>query len=244
LIKSRHNLAMSQGEYPPEIARAARLLGVDDWQDPQALKTAFRTAVKRVHPDRPGGDAGRLRAVIEAYDLLKAPAPARSPRPAPRQSGRPAAKAVLEITPTEAMCGGRHPIRTKDGRDLFIRLPPGLRAGDQVRVAGELCRVSVASLDGLSVLGDHLCVSATASAMILRYGGAITVSTPLGPRAVRISRQDGERGLVRVAGRGLPPRGEHPRGDLLVRLFAAPQGAPAETMTQDKLRRFVADWAA
>ena len=232
---------MSQGQSVLTAANAARILGADLEQGPKALQAAFRAAVKRAHPDRPGGDAQRLRAVIEAYNFLKASAP----EPARETAARPTPAPTLEITPVEALCGGRHLTQAVDGRKIYVILPAGLRAGDQVRVAGQVRGIAIASQDGLAVIGDHLCLSVDTQVAILRQGGTVSVETPLGPRTIRITRQDGVRGLVRVVGKGLPPRAGRPRGDLLIRLRAvASSDDAAESEAQSKLRRFAADWAA
>lgn len=220
-------------------ARAARLLDVEETAADEVVRAAFRAAVKAVHPDRPGGDVHRLRAVIEAYDLLRG-----QPAPVPATLRHPPPPPILEISPLEAFSGGRRALRAADGRDLAAYLPAGLRAGDQVRIAGEIMTVTVSAETDLAVIGDHLCVTIDADQSLLRHGGLVTLATPLGRRTVRVTRQDGLRGIVRLAGEGLPPRGARPRGDLLVRLRPAPETPAAETAAQAKLRRFTAVWAA
>ena len=229
---------MSQGEPVIDAALAAQRLGVDPSSGPDGLRAAFRASVKRVHPDRPGGDAAQLRAVIEAYDYLRAlpPPVAGAPsQPPPR---------MLEITPSEALFGARRAVTTVDGRVGHARLPPGLRAGDQVRLDGHVLRVTIASDDRLAVIGDHLCLSLQVDASLFQQGGSVRVATPLGPRLVRITRQDAVRGLARIRGEGLPARGKRPAGDLLLRLKEAEAPESFETPAQIKLRRFTADWAA
>ncbi len=61
---------------PTRIDSDRRLLGVAASVDADALRRAYRLAVKQVHPDRIGGDGERLRAVIEAFRRLEAVAPA------------------------------------------------------------------------------------------------------------------------------------------------------------------------
>jgi curved DNA-binding protein len=224
-------------------ARAAEVLGValDCGLDP--LAAAFRVSVKRVHPDRPGGDAAQLRAVIEAYDLLRA----RPLLPAPSGAMAPPPPPILEITPIEALNGLRRAATAPDGRSRQARLPPGLRAGDKVRLGGEVLTVAIAGDSALAVIGDHLCISLTVEPAWVRTGGALHVETPRGPRTVRVTRQDAVRGLTRLTGEGLPARGARPAGDLLVRLIARVEPVdqePYESPTRLKLRRFTADWAA
>ncbi len=229
---------MRPGKNVLPLTEAARRLGVAADCSPEALQAAYRAAVKAAHPDRPGGDEARLREVIEAYARLKG---AQAEAVA---SARPAPSPILEITPQAAVVGGRLPTHAPDGRPIFVNLPAGLRAGDRVRVAGEVRAVTISVEDGLSVIGDHLCLSVDVAPHVLRQGGSLTVDTPMGPRTLRVTRQDGVRGLVRVAGKGLPPRAGKPRGDLLLHLHPAAAAAAPTSDAEDKRRRFAEDWAA
>ena len=242
---------MIQNEIRPEAERAARILGVRSSEGSQGLQAAYRAAVKRFHPDLVGGDADRLRLVIEAYGVLKAelqagrwPHQSQQPhaQPSPRWAPGPSGP-IQEISPIEALFGGRRLTEAADGRKLYVFLPAGLRAGDQVRVAGQLRHVRIASRDGLSVAGDHLCQAVQTEFTLLRHGGSLVVETPMGVRTLQVSRQDGARGVVRLAGLGLPPRADRPRGDLLLHLHAASTGETRGT-AQGQRRGFAAAWAA
>lgn len=227
-----------------DAARAGRILGVDPACGlacrPDALRAAYRAAVKRAHPDRLGGDADQLRAVIEAYDHLRT-RPALPPVTAMRRAAPPP---LLEITPIEALTGARRPVVTIDGRLRHARLPAGLRAGDRVRLDGRVLTVAIASQGGLAVIGDHLCVSLEVDDAVLRQGGSVRVDTPRGGRQLRITPQDAVRGLARLSGEGLPARAGRPLGDLLVWLRPSTVRGGFETSARAKLRRFAADWAA
>ena len=50
------------------------ILGVGRDVGPDALRTAYRRACLRTHPDKPGGCAARFRAVVAAYETLSDPA--------------------------------------------------------------------------------------------------------------------------------------------------------------------------
>ncbi len=72
--------------------RARALLGLAPGAEGEAVAAAFRAAVKAAHPDRPGGDAERLRQVIEAHRLLQSLAEAKLQfAPARRPPRRPEA---------------------------------------------------------------------------------------------------------------------------------------------------------
>jgi len=77
---------------------------------------------------------------------------------------------------------------------------------------------------------------------LLDQGGRVSLETPLGPRDVWITRKASARGLIRLAGDGLPARGRHRQGDLFIRLQAASETASSAARTL--LRRFAAAWAA
>jgi curved DNA-binding protein len=217
--------------------RARAVLGLRGSVDDAALRAAFRQAVKAAHPDRPGGDAAKLREVVEAYGLLKA-TPAAAPAPA---SVPPPAKPVadsLEISPALAASGGRAFARLADGRRLAVELPAGLRPGDKVRAGEAVLTVTVKGGDGLILRGDDLWLSAH---IPHQSGGRLPVATPAGPREIWIGRRDIARGLVRLTGQGLPARGPHAAGDLIVTLKAPP--TPPESGARSRLRAFQANWA-
>ena len=62
---------MSSQNATLSAAKARQLLNLAADADAAGLAQAYRSAVKAAHPDRPGGDAERLRQVIEAHRLLK-----------------------------------------------------------------------------------------------------------------------------------------------------------------------------
>jgi hypothetical protein len=54
--------------------KALQTLGLDDTATPEAVKTQYKTLVKRLHPDANGGSRANedtLKAVIQAYDHLR-----------------------------------------------------------------------------------------------------------------------------------------------------------------------------
>lgn len=214
-------------------ADALRILGVTGEADADALRAAFRDAAKRAHPDHHGGHGERLRLIIEAYRTLR-PRGAALRHIAPRR---------LPITPTEAMLGAWRPVELAEGRQVTVRLPPGLREGEVLSVDGQPVTVSIVAEAGQAVLGDHLCVTAEVPLSTRAVGGRLVVETPVGPQGLWVSVEDGAKGLARARGLGLPPRGRHAQGDLYVwlRVVDAPV---AESVVEAKLRRFNAQWAA
>jgi len=149
---------------------------------------------------------------------------------------------VLAISPLVALQGGAASHRLADGRTIRVRLPAGLRTGDNVRAGGASLTVAITSDAAMLVRGDDLWISVTVDPRTLVEGGRIALETPIGRRIVWVTRKAGERGLVRVVGQGLPARGSHPEGHLFVRL-AAKRGQ-ADSAARALLRRFTAAWAA
>ena len=227
-------------QHPLGADEAWRILGVPPGLHGAPLRRAYLEAVKASHPDRPGGDAARLRAVVAAYAALKEPpafAPAASSRAAPPPT------CPLIITPAQAVIGGSAIVALSGERQVRVSLPAGLRHGDRVRIDGRLLSVCVRAAAGAAVLGDHLCLTMEVEAEVLRHGGRITVASPVGLHHVWVSRAAAGRGFVRVTGLGLPARAGHPCGHLFVRLRPTTARAP-ERASRDLLRRFAAAWAA
>ncbi len=224
---------MSPGDRTLDAARA--LLGVDAGADEHALRKAFRTAAKQAHPDRAGGDADRFRAVLDAYHAL---------RDAPTAMLAPAEAHLTPITidPAMAMSGGSVEVQAR-GRQLRLTLPPGMRAGDKMRAGGVMFRICISAADDIQIRGDDLWMTCGVEPSVVEQGGRVSIETPLGRRIVWVTERAGQRGLVRVAGQGLPARGDHPKGDLFLRLEPTAAKAP-ESAARTLLRRFAATWAA
>ncbi|MBV9953206.1 MAG: DnaJ domain-containing protein [Acidimicrobiia bacterium] len=71
---------------------AAAVLGVHDTASTRQVRAAYRQRIREHHPDRAGPDATVDAArIIEAYEVMSAPAPAPAPAPvtAPSRRGRP-----------------------------------------------------------------------------------------------------------------------------------------------------------
>lgn len=225
---------MSPGDIRTDAART--LLGVEPGADEHALRSAFRTAAKQAHPDRAGGDAARFRAVLDAYHLLR-DAPAELPMRAAE-----AHLAPITIDPAMALSGGAVEAWAL-GRQVRVILPPGMRAGDKVRAGGAMFRICISATDLIQVRGDDLWMTCTVDQDIIDLGGRVSIETPLGRRIVWVTERAGQRGLVRIAGQGLPMRGSHMKGDLFLRLEPAVI-EPEESGARALLRRFAAAWAA
>lgn len=208
---------------------ARRLLGVEPGIDADALRSARNRAAMNAHPDH-GGTEEALRLVLEAHQMLDAMLALDVDAEPLKSSPR------LAITPSIAMNGGRTATRLPDGRRIVLSLPPGLRSGDRVSAGGELLKVDIAGRPELFVSGDDLCMTVRAAAPLLINGGRLKVRTPGGAFFVWVPRQVGTNRIVRVLGKGLPARGRHPQGALILKLV--PEKSGKETSAKSKRRRF------
>lgn len=58
-------------DIPPEVQNAMAILAVTPQTGFETVRSQFRQAVHRHHPDRPGGNTERMRQAIAAYEVLK-----------------------------------------------------------------------------------------------------------------------------------------------------------------------------
>jgi curved DNA-binding protein len=218
--------------------RALALLGLKVESDAATLRAAFRQAVKATHPDRVGGDAARLRLVIEAYGLLKLERP--GPPSTPARTATVATPSILHLhlSPALAASGGEAIAALPGDRQIRVAVPAGLRNGDRVRAGEVTLTVKVVAEADLTLRGDDLWLTATLPCDAPR-GGRLGVATPSGPRDIWIGRRALSRGLVRLTGEGLPARGPHAAGDMFVRLRTASR---PESGARSRLRAFQAAW--
>lgn len=249
-----HAQAMKGPGSAMTAGRARLVLGVAPGADAEALSSAFRAAVKGAHPDH-GGDAEHLRDVVEAHRVLKALAAARFNLPPARRSTadrRPPPPRLLrlEISVLEALFGGERRLEADPGRLIDVRLPAGLRSGEALRLkhAGPgggalLLRIVIAAEEALSVRGHDLWLTASAGADQLDEGARLEIDTPRGRRAIQTPAGADAGAALRLRGEGLPARGPHPVGDLIVRLVRE-EAVADEPAARTLLRRFAARWAA
>jgi len=240
-----------------QLSQQARgVLGLAPGDGAAALRAAFHRAVKAAHPDRPGGDAARLREVVAAYRLLKSqetstdaeriepptrpPAAGLAPTPFPDRTLQGPEEPALEIGPLLALLGGQVTADLGDRTGVPITLPPGLRAGDRLMVEGEWMTIRVKRDAELTLRGDDLWLSSTLPTDAAQ-GGRVEISAPGGSvRRLWVGRRALAQGLLKIEGAGLPARGDHQAGDLFVTLQPA---APTESVVRRRLKAFEETWA-
>ncbi|RZJ46835.1 MAG: J domain-containing protein [Brevundimonas sp.] len=223
------------------LSEAWSLLGLTGPAEGDALKAAFRAAVKSARPDQPGGDEARFRKVIAAWRLTQS----QTGQPvlnAPTAS--PAPQIVIAATPRDALNGGAITVEV-EGRTLKIQAPAGLRAGEHLRLKGGAADgadlylpVLIRATDGLSVIGDDVYMDWPTPLRLLEDGGRIEIETHAGTRSAWIVA--GQEPLrLRLKGLGLPARGSRPQGHLFVTLIPS-EDAPSAA--EDLLIRFTRVW--
>jgi len=137
----------------------------------------------------------------------------------------------VEITLEEASQGATRTIQ-KDGRRLEVKIPPGVRTGSKVRVAGEgrpsiaggasgdlYLKVTVLPHSVFEREGDDLHCEILVSLYTVVLGGEVKVPTPGGDLLLKIPPETQSSRTFRLRGKGLPNlRNPKKRGDLYARL--------------------------
>ena len=216
---------------------ARTILGVTRGCDADTLRAAFNRLVKTAHPDGGGSDES-LRLTVEAYRYLDARITAGIVDDPKLDAASLPPR--LEITPSQAMIGGRLVIRLADGRRVAVTLPAGLRQGDKLSVKGLVHDVNIKGRADLFVSGDDLCLTIKANAATLRDGGRVKIKTPSGVRMIWVPRQVGPSHMVRIPGQGLPATTRHPRGAMILRLVPDKPAKP--TPSETKRKGFASAW--
>jgi curved DNA-binding protein len=240
-MEAMHARALSE---VASIAEAHALLGLDGPAEGEALKAAFRRAIKAARPDQPGGDDGQFRRIIAAWGLIKMQGGGRLALPAPRQ--RPSLTTVIPLSPMQALEGGDASV-SLGRRTLNIHVPAGLRTGEHLRLRGAgvdgadlHLPVLIRPTAALRVMGDDLYMRWSVPQRLLDDGGRVEVETHAGLRSAWIiAGTMGPTTQLRLKGLGLPARGKRPQGHLFVALTPC---ADAPSSAEDLLMRFTRVW--
>jgi len=137
----------------------------------------------------------------------------------------PAYEQPVEISLEESYEGAMRQLTTEN-RKVQVRIPPGVRTGSKVRVAGAgpqgadlYLVIEVAEDERFERRGSDLHTTASVSIFIALLGGEAEVETMTGKVKLNIppGTQPGQ--VFRVAGRGMPQlKKNEAKGDLFVRL--------------------------
>ncbi|MGH6889133.1 MAG: DnaJ C-terminal domain-containing protein [Rhizomicrobium sp.] len=152
----------------------------------------------------------------------------------------------------EAARGSTRRVSLPDGRDMDVRIPVGLRDGQQIRLKGQggpgrdngpagdmLLTVSVAPHPWLLRDGDDLRMDLPVTLGEAVLGGKVQVPTLTGRVALTVPPGSNTGTSLRLKGKGIPAHGSRPAGDLYVRLAVnLPEKPDAE------LKAFAQSWSA
>jgi DnaJ-class molecular chaperone len=161
---------------------------------------------------------------------------------------------AVTVSFTEAALGGSRRVTLPDGRDVDIRIPTGLKDGQQIRLKGQggpggnggppgdiMMSVSVAPHPYFVRDGDDLRLDLPITLREAVLGGKVTVPTLTGSVALTIPANANSGAVLRLKGKGVPAHGSRgggePAGDLYVKLVVA---MPEKADTA--LKEFVAQW--
>ncbi len=117
---------------------------------------------------------------------------------------------------------------------LEVKIPPGVKDGSRVRIAGEgepsyaggnsgdlYLVTSVKPHRLFERKGDDLYVEVAVPLTVVVLGGEVQVPTPKGKLALKIPPETQNGRVFRLAGQGMPHLGSSSRGDLLARVSVA-----------------------
>ena len=143
----------------------------------------------------------------------------------PASRGVPAYQQQVEISLEEAFNGTIRQIQT-DGKRKQVKIPPGVRTGSKVRVAGAGPKgmdlyliIQVQENERFERKGNNLHTTAKVSVFTAVLGGEAEVETMTGKVKLSIPPGTQPEQVFRVAGRGMPQlKSPNTKGDLFVRL--------------------------
>jgi len=157
---------------------------------------------------------------------------------------------ALTIGFEEAARGGTRRIVLPDGRELEIRVPVGVRDGQQIRLKGQggagrengpagdvLLTLTVAAHPYLTRDGNDLRMELPVTLGEATLGGKVNVPTLGGPVTLTVPAGSNSGASLRLKGKGIPAHGGQAAGDLYVRLLITLPDKP-----DSALKEFAANW--
>jgi DnaJ-class molecular chaperone len=173
-----------------------------------------------------------------------------------RGRAQPRAGQDFEVQTTvsfeEAAGGGTRRIVLPNGEQIDVRIPPGIKDGQQIRLKGRggaglaggppgdvMIHVSVAPHPYFTRDGRDLKIDLPVSLKEAVLGAKVPVQTLSGSVSLSIPPHSNSGKVLRLKGKGFPGAGKEPAGDLYVRLIVTlPEGEDAE------LQSFAERWKA
>jgi DnaJ-class molecular chaperone len=156
---------------------------------------------------------------------------------------------TLAVDFTDAITGTQQRLSLPDGRTLDVRVPPGMEDGQTLRLRGQggaginggpsgdaLIEVHVYPHKLFRREGNDILMDLPITLKEAVLGGRVTVPTATGAVAMTVPPRTDTGAVLRLRGRGVPARGNHPAGDQLVTLKIVVPDA------DDALAAFLKDW--
>ncbi|HWD27677.1 MAG TPA: DnaJ C-terminal domain-containing protein [Rhizomicrobium sp.] len=151
----------------------------------------------------------------------------------------------------EAIKGGTRRVMMPNGEQIDVKIPAGIKDGQQIRVKGRggagrnggppgdiLIDIKVAPHPGMTREGNDIRMDLPVSLKEAVLGGKVPVTTPSGTVALSVPANSNTGTTLRLKGKGVTPA-NGAAGDLYVRLVVTlPDGGDAE------LAAFVEGWKA
>ncbi|MGD0143026.1 MAG: J domain-containing protein [Rhizomicrobium sp.] len=162
----------------------------------------------------------------------------------------------MTISFDEAVAGGTRRVTLADGREVDVRIPVGVKDGQQIRLKGQggpgrqgapagdmLLSISVASHPWLVRDGNDLRMDLPVTLKEAVMGGKVTVTTLTGPVVLNVPANSNTGSILRLKGKGVPAHGSgsggEPAGDLYARLVVTLPDKP-----DSDLKEFAGQWKA
>jgi DnaJ-class molecular chaperone len=152
----------------------------------------------------------------------------------------------------EAALGGTRRVALPDGREIDVKIPPGVKDGQQIRIKGQggvgasggpagdmMIGISVAPHPYYVRDGRDLRMDLPVSLKEAVLGGKVPVPTLTGTVSLTVPPNSNTGSTLRLKGKGIPAHGGEAAGDLYVRLVVNLPDQP-----DSDLRKFAEGWKA
>ncbi len=156
------------------------------------------------------------------------------------------------VTLEESVQGGTRRVPLADGRQVEVKIPPGVKDGQQIRLRGQgapgehggpagdvLITVAIAPHAYFVRDGRNLRLDLPVTLKEAVLGGKIPVPTLSGTVTLTIPPNSNSGSTLRLKGKGLAESGKDPAGDLYVKLVVTLPETP-----DAKLEAFAKSWTA
>ena len=152
-----------------------------------------------------------------------------SGRPAQPRRGRNI-EVPVEVTLEEAFSGATRRLSLEGGKRLEVKIPPGVKDGSRVRLAGKGGEGSGGVKGDLYLVtsvkphklferrGDDLYIGVSVPLVVAMLGGEVQVPTLKGKLALKIPPETQNGRSFRLKGQGMPHLGNSTRGDLVAKV--------------------------